>query len=174
MTPLLERNHHFAADYTPLPLAPPSTGLVIVTCMEHRVDPAITLGLQLGDAAVIRNTGGRITGSATGDISYIGYLAEQFFAAQTGGDSLFEVAIIHHTQCGSGFLGDAAFRGQVAEATGLAEAALEAIAVTDPHATVRADVELLRTSPNLSPKIGVSGHVYDIETGRLTTVVDTR
>jgi carbonic anhydrase len=57
---------------------------------------------------------------------------------------------------------------------GLPEAALEASAVADPHATVKADVERLLTSPLLAPKVSVSGHVYDIATGRVTTVVDAR
>ena len=61
MSPLLERNKQFAADYTPTPLGPPATQVVIVTCLDHRVDPAIVLGLGLGDAVVIRNTGGRVT-----------------------------------------------------------------------------------------------------------------
>ena len=61
-----------------------------------------------------------------------------------------------------------------AAATGLAEAALEASAVADPHTTVKADVERLLASPQLSPKVSVSGHVYDIATGHLTTTVDAR
>ena len=79
--------------------------------------------------------------------------------------------MIHHTQCGTGFLADPGFRRQAAEATGLAEAALEASAVADPHTTVKADVERLLTSPLLSPKVSASGHVYNIESGRVTTVL---
>ncbi len=82
--------------------------------------------------------------------------------------------MIHHTQCGTGLLADPGFRHQAAQATGQPEAALEASAVTDPHITVKADVERLLTAPSLSPKISVSGHVYDIATGRLTTTVDAR
>jgi carbonic anhydrase len=78
------------------------------------------------------------------------------------------------TQCGTGFLADPGFRDQAAAATGLSEAILEASAVADPHTTVKADVERLLTSPLLSPKVSVSGHVYDIETGRVTTVLDAR
>jgi hypothetical protein len=79
---------------------------------------------------------------------------------------------VHHTQCGTGFLADPGFRSQAAAATGLAEAALEAAAVADPDVTVRADVARLLASPLLSPKVSVSGHVYDIATGRVTTAVD--
>ncbi|HTZ28361.1 MAG TPA: hypothetical protein VMC83_30470 [Streptosporangiaceae bacterium] len=174
ITPLLERNELFAGDYTPVALRLPTAQLLIVTCLDHRVDPAIFLGLRLGEAPVIRNAGGRVTPAVIGDIAYIGFLAGQLFGGQLADDALFEVAVIHHTQCGTGFLADPGFRHQAAEATGLPEAALEASAVTDPHATVRADVERLLASPLISPKVSASGHVYDIATGRVTTVLDAR
>ena len=174
MTPLIERNERFARTYTPLPLGPAAAQVVIVTCLDHRVDPAITLGLRLGDAPIIRNAGGRVTPAVIDDIAYLAFLAEQLFAGQVAVDRLFEVAVVHHTQCGTGFLADPAFRHQAAEATGLNEAALEASAVADPQVTVKADVERLLTSPLLSPKVSVSGHVYDIATGLVTTTVDAR
>src|SRR5262245_40121337 len=174
MTPLLEHNEQFAAAYTPGPLAEPTAQMVIVTCLDHRVDPAITLGLQLGDAPVIRNAGGRVTQAVIDDLAYLAYLAGQLFGGQDADDRLFEVALVHHTQCGTGLLADPGFRHQAAQVTGLPEAALEASAVADPDITVKADVERLLTSPLLSPKVSVSGHVYDIATGRLTTAVDAR
>ena len=174
MTPLLERNQQFAATYTPGPLAEPTAQLVIVTCLDHRVDPAITLGLRLGDAPVIRNAGGRVTQAVIDDIAYLAYLAGQLFGGQDADGRLFEVAVVHHTQCGTSLLADPGFRHQAAEATGLPEAALEASAVADPDITVKADVERLLTSPLLPPKVSVSGHVYDVATGHLTTTVDAR
>jgi carbonic anhydrase len=175
MTPLIERNERFAASYTPAPLGPPTAQMLIVACLDHRVDPAIVLGLQLGDAPVIRNAGGRVTQAVIDDVAFLAYLAGQLFGGGQGADDrLFEVAVVHHTQCGTSFLADPGFRHRYAEATGLSEAALEASAVTDPDTTVKADVERLRTSPLLSPKVSVSGHVYDIATGLLTTTVDAR
>jgi carbonic anhydrase len=174
MTPLLERNEQFARDYTPVALGLPTAQVIVVTCLDHRVDPAIVLGLRLGDAPVIRNAGGRVTQAVIEDVAYLAFLAEQLFGGQLADDRLFEVAVIHHTQCGTGFLADPGFRRRAAEATGLAEAALEASAVADPHVTVKADVERLLASPLLSPKVSVSGHVYDIATGRVTTTVDAR
>jgi len=174
MSPLLERNEQFAATYTPGPLGPPAAQVVIVTCLDHRVDPAIILGLSLGEAVVIRNTGGRVTQAVIDDVAYLAFLAGQLFSGVVAAEGLFEVAVVHHTQCGTGFLADASFRHQAAEATGLPEAALEAAAVADPHTTVRADVERLLAAPSLSPKVSVSGHVYDIATGRVTTVLDAR
>jgi carbonic anhydrase len=123
---------------------------------------------------VIRNAGGRVTPAVIDDIAFLAFLAGQLFGDQRTDGTLFEVAVIHHTQCGTGFLADPAFRHQAAEATGLNEAALEAAAVADPHITVKADVERLLTSPLLSPTVSVSGHVYDIATGRVTTTVDAR
>ena len=174
MTPLLERNEQFARTYTAAALGIPARQMLIVSCLDHRVDPAIVLGLQLGDAPVIRNAGGRVTQAVTDDIAYLAFLAEQLFAGQGAPDTLFEVAVVHHTQCGTGFLADAGFRHRAAEATGLPEAALAASAVADPHTTVSADVERLLTSPSLPPKVSVSGHVYDIATGHLTTTLDAR
>jgi carbonic anhydrase len=177
MTPLLERNEQFARTYTPTALGIPARRMLIVACLDHRVDPAIVLGLQLGDAPVIRNAGGRVTQAVIDDVAYIGFLASQLFAGQGGqgaDGTLFEVAVIHHTQCGTGFLADPSFRRQAAAATGLPEAILEASAVTDPHLTVGADVQRLLAAPSLPPGISVSGHVYDVATGRLTTTHDAR
>ncbi len=184
MAPLLERNEQFARGYQPLALAPPTARVLIVTCLDHRVDPAITLGLRLGEAPVIRNAGGRVTPAVIDDVAYLAFLAGELSGGELSGgelsggqgarDTLFEVAIVHHTQCGTGLLADAGFRRQAAEATGLAQAELAAAAVADPHATVKADVERLLTSPLLTPKVSVSGHVYDVATGRVTTVIDAR
>ena len=97
MTPLLERNEQLARTYTPIALGPAAAKVVIVSCLDHRTDPAITLGLKLGDAPVIRNAGGRVTQPVIEDIAYLAYLAEQVFASHGPPDKLFEVAVIHHT-----------------------------------------------------------------------------
>ena len=174
MTPLLERNEKFARTYTPAPLGVPAAQVLVVTCLDHRVDPAIVLGLRLGEAPVIRNAGGRVTPAVIDDLAYLAFLAGELFGGQDASDTLFEVAVVHHTQCGTGFLADPAYRHRAAQATGLSGAALEASAVADPHVTVKADVERLLDSPLLSPKVSVSGHVYDVATGRVTTAVDAR
>jgi carbonic anhydrase len=171
ITPLLERNEQFARTYTPAPFALPAAQLLVLTCLDHRVDPAIVLGLRLGDAPVIRNAGGRVTPAVIDDLAYLAFLAGELSGGQ---GTLFEVAVVHHTQCGTGFLADPGYRRRAAEATGLSEAALAASAVADPHVTVRADVERLLAAPMLSPKVSVSGHVYDVATGRVTTTVDAR
>lgn len=172
MIPLLERNEQFARTHTPAALGLPATPVLVVTCLDHRVDPAVVLGLRLGDAPVIRNSGGRVTDAVIDDIAFLAFLAERLRGGRA--DTLFEVAVIHHTQCGTGMLADPGFRHGVAEATGISEAALESTAVTDPHTTVKEDVERLLGSPELSRKVSVSGHVYDVTTGRVTTTLDAR
>ncbi len=82
MAPLLERNEQFAHGYQAIALAPPASQVLIVTCLDHRVDPAITLGLRLADAPVIRNAGGRVTPAVIDDIAYLAFLAGELFGGQ--------------------------------------------------------------------------------------------
>jgi carbonic anhydrase len=167
LRPLLERNRAFAAGgaYAGLAIMPRQQ-VFVVTCLDPRVDPAAFLGIELGDAPVIRNAGGRVTEAVINDIAFISSLVRTMIPD----GPLFEVAVIHHTGCGTGFLADAAFRSAVAARTGLDEAVLAAEAVLDPAATVRADVDRLLSSAAVRPEISVSGHVYDLGTGLVTTV----
>lgn len=170
ISPLLERNLVFAETggwrNMPIPFIPRQRVLVI-TCIDPRVDPAAFLQLELGDALVLRNAGGRVNPAIIKDVAYISYLVET--KAPEG--PWFEVAVIHHTGCGTGFLADDNFRHGFAERTGYDEEALADEAVIDPAETVRSDVERLLSAPQVSPQITVSGHVYDIETGLISTVV---
>lgn len=169
MAPLLENNDWAAHTFAPVPLGVPTARVIVVTCLDHRIDPARILGLEPGDAPVIRNAGGRVTESVVTDIAYLGFLARQVFAVE---GPLFEIAVIHHTQCGTGFLADAGFRDQAAAATGVSAKTLAATKVDDPSVTVKEDVERLLASPLLPRGTTVSGHVYDVDTGRITTVLD--
>lgn len=169
LRPLLERNRTFAATGAHAGLAVmPRQPVFIVTCLDPRTDPAAFLGVELADAPVIRNAGGRVTEEVIDDIAFISYLIKTMIPD----GPLFEVAVIHHTGCATGFLADAGFRSDFAARTGLDEGALAAEAVIDPEATVRADVQRLLSSPQVQPQISVSGHVYDLETGLVTTIVD--
>jgi carbonic anhydrase len=162
----LERNRAFAAaggheGAVVLPIL----RLFVITCLDPRVDPAHILGLGLGDALVVRNVGGRVTPEVIDDIAFIGQLAENLLPD----GPLFEVAVIHHTQCGTGALADDTFRRRYAERIGADEASLREHAILDPAATVRRDVERLRAAEAISPRINVSGHVYDVVTGLVST-----
>ncbi|MGH2891737.1 MAG: carbonic anhydrase [Solirubrobacteraceae bacterium] len=171
ITPLLERNRDYATTdartHTPrLPFLP-HLGLYIITCIDPRTDPAQFLGLRFAEAIVARTIGGRVTPAVIQDLSYIGYLVET--KAPEG--PYFEAAIIHHTQCGSGLLADEAVRHGFAERSGYDEDVLADLPVLDPSATVHTDVDRVLSDPRISPRITVSGHVYDVETGLITTIV---
>jgi carbonic anhydrase len=169
LDPLLERNRAFAATGVHAGLTPmPRLSLFVVTCIDGRVDPARILGLELGDALVLRNAGGRVTREVIEEIAFIGHVGETML----GHDAPhFEVAVLHHTQCGTGFFADDHFRRSFAERVGANEAALAPQAVTEPAATVQADVVRLRRSPLLPGRASVSGHVYEVDTGLIRTVV---
>lgn len=171
IAPLLRRNATYAAATTPAALAPPSLKTVIVSCLDHRLPPELVLRLQVGEAPVIRNAGGRITQAVTEDIAYLAFLSEQLFPDEVG-ESLFEVAVIHHHQCGTAFLADPEFRARASERTGIAEDRLLGALVDDPEHTVREDVARLVASPLIPARVPVSGHVFDLATGRLTTICE--
>src|SRR6516165_9778187 len=97
----LERNRTFAAaDGHEGATVLPNLRLFVITCLDPRVDPAHFLGLGLGDGVVARNVGGRVTREVINDVAYIGQITETMLPD----GPLFEVAVIHHTQCGSGVL----------------------------------------------------------------------
>ena len=164
----LERNRAFAAaGGHEGAVVLPNLRLFVITCLDPRVDPAHFLGLGLSDAIVVRNVGGRVTPEVINDVAFIGQLAENVLPD----GPLFEVAVIHHTQCGTGALADDTFRGRYAERIGVDESSLLDHAVLDPAATVTRDVGLLRSARSISPRVTVSGHVYDVVTGLVQTVV---
>jgi carbonic anhydrase len=84
---------------------------------------------------------------------------------------LLEVAVIHHTQCGAGAFADDTFRHHFAQRIGAEDSALRERAVIDPVSTVTNDVERLRSASAISPRFAVSGHVYDVVTGLVETVL---
>jgi carbonic anhydrase len=166
--PALERNRAFAAaGGHEGAVVFPNLRLFVITCLDPRVDPAHFLGLGLSDAIVVRNVGGRVTQEVINDVAFIGQIAENVLPD----GPLFEVAVIHHTQCGSGALADDSFRRTYAERIGAEESTLREHAILDPEATVKLDVERLRSADAISPRVTVSGHVYDVATGLVRTVM---
>ena len=164
----LERNRAFAAAGGHAgAVVFPNLRLFVITCLDPRVDPAHCLGLGLSDAMVVRNVGGRVTPAVIDDVAFISQIGENVLPD----GPLFEVAVIHHTQCGAAALADDTFRRRYAERIGAEESALRGHAVLDPATTVTRDVERLRSSPSISPRLTVSGHVYDVVTGLLETIL---
>ncbi len=167
----LERNRRFAAaGGHEGAVVFPTLRLFVITCLDPRVDPVHFLGLRLSDAIVLRNVGGRVTPEVINNVAFIGQIAENVLPDSP----LFEVAVIHHNQCGAGALADEGFRRSYAERIGAEESALREHAVLDPAATVAQDVERLRSAPAISSRLTFSGHVYDVLTGLVETVAPAR
>ena len=165
---LLARNKEFAASgaYEGVSIRAKHP-LYVITCLDPRTDPSAFLELELGDAMVVRNAGGRVSPDVLRDLAYICYLSNTLVP----GGPQFEVAVVHHTQCGTHYLADETFRRGFAEIIGGDDAALAAEAVVAPEQTVRFDVELLRSATVLPDTITVSGHVYDVTTGLVSTII---
>jgi carbonic anhydrase len=171
----LERNAQFAAtdakEHVPAIPFIPFNQVYVITCIDPRVEPAAILGVQLGEAIVARNVGGRVTPSVVKDLTWISHLHEN----KTPDADWFEVAIIHHTDCGSGLFADAELRRGYAARGGYDEQTAADMAVLEPAKTVRDDVERLRTAPELTGSIDhirIGGYAYDLKTGLLATIVD--
>jgi carbonic anhydrase len=164
--PLLQRNREYAVGQHRQLSIMPRHGVFVVTCLDPRVDPTGFLGVAPGDAVVVRNAGGRVTPEVLLDLAFIAALAER----QVTDGPLFEIAVIHHTDCGTRLLAVDGFRRAFAARTGTDEAALAEQAVTDPESTVRIDVERVRSSHWLPGRVTVSGHVYDLHSGAVRTV----
>ena len=148
---LLDRNKAFAttdavAENPQIPWLPHQLSYVI-TCIDSRTEPAAILCVDLGDATVQRVVGGRVTPAVLRDVAYISYLTE----TKTPDGPWWELAVIHHTDCGSTLLADPEVRRGFAERGGYVEAELAWLPATDAAATVRADVTTLVTAPQLSP-----------------------
>ncbi len=162
MQTLIDRNHDFASSFNQgdLPLLPRLSTLVL-TCLDARVDPAHLLGLELGDAVVMRNIGGRVTDEVIEHIAILRALAE--FA---GGVAL-EVAIVHHTDCGASRFANPEVRQRLGQAAGTGEVAIERLAITDPQISVAEDLDRLRAAPILPDELVVAGYVYDVTDGHV-------
>ncbi|MDT5068988.1 MAG: carbonic anhydrase [Mycobacterium sp.] len=167
---LLDRNRSFARtnakdDVPAIPFVP-NMQAYIITCIDPRVDPAHVLGLKLGDAIVDRNVGGRVTPAVLLNVGWVHHLHTQL--APTA--DWFEIAVIHHTDCGSGLFANEELRQVFADASGLDETELRRLAVIDPAETAAADVRLLEESKLIGSQVAISGYVYDVDTGIVTRV----
>jgi carbonic anhydrase len=164
---LVRRNAAFAAGgaFAGVPFPPPHI-LRVLGCVDSRVDPVHVLGLDLGDALVMRNIGGRVTPAVLRSWGLLAKLGQSHpeNAAKAGPPHL---AILHHTDCGIKRL--AAFPEQLAEFFEIPVADLDTKAVHDPQAAVRIDVEIARRT--LPSGLVISGLVYDTETGLIEVVV---
>jgi carbonic anhydrase len=140
-----------------LPL-PPAKRVAIVACMDARLNPYGLLGLQEGDAHVIRNAGGVITDDEIRSLA----ISQRLLGTE-------EVMLIHHTDCGMLTFADDDFRRQVQDDTGIKpEWAAETFSDLDED--VRQSIARIKASPFVPKKDNVRGFVYEVETGNLREV----
>ena len=155
---LLENNEKYAAGFTgPLPL-PPAKHVAVLACMDARLDVHDLLGLDEGDAHVIRNAGGVATDDAIRSLA----ISQRLLGTR-------EIVLIHHTDCGMLTFTDDEFKAGIQEETGL-KPAWSAEAFGDVSADVRQSLRRITANPFVPHRDQVRGFVFDVATGHLEEV----
>jgi len=152
-------NKSYAEDFTkggqPIP---PAKKVAVVACMDARIETGRLLGLEEGDAHVIRNAGGVVTDDVIRSLA----ISQRLLGTT-------EIVLIHHTDCGMLTFKDDDVKAQIEEDTGVRPSfALEAF--PDLEDDIRQSVRRIETSPFVPHKDKIRGFVYDVETGRLNEV----
>jgi len=156
---LVENNKDYAANFDKgdLPI-PPAKKVAVVACMDARLVPTRLLGLEEGDAHVIRNAGGLVTDQEIRSLS----ISQTLLGTE-------EIVLIHHTDCGMLSFTDDQFKDQIEESTGQ-RPDWEPGAFADLEEDVRSAIRRIQDSPFVPNKDSIRGFVYEVETGRLREV----
>ncbi|HEX4252430.1 MAG TPA: carbonic anhydrase [Pseudonocardia sp.] len=156
---LLENNAAYASTFDgPLPL-PPSKHVAVVACMDARLNVYAILGLNDGEAHVIRNAGGVVTDDEIRSLA----ISQRLLGTE-------EIILIHHTDCGMLTFTDDAFKASIQEETGI-KPAWSAEAFADLDSDVRQSIARIKASPFVPKTDAVRGFVFDVATGKLNEVV---
>jgi carbonic anhydrase len=156
---LLANNDGYAAAFEEGDLAaPPAKKIAIVACMDARLDPARVLGIEPGDAHVIRNAGGVITDDVIRSLA----ISQHYLGTE-------EIMLLHHTRCGMQSFSDEEFAQAMERETGQ-RPAWAARAFEDLEDDVRDGIRRIREDPFIARRDRVRGFVYDVETGRVGEV----
>ena len=152
---LLRNNEAYAEtfDKGDLPL-PPAKKVAVVACMDARLDVHGLLGLQLGDAHVIRNAGGVVTDDEIRSLA----ISQRLLGTE-------EIVLIHHTDCGMLTFTDDSFRGDLQKDTGI-KPTWSPESFTDLDADVRSSIGRIKAQPVHPERDSVRGFVYDVHTGK--------
>jgi len=161
LTSVVEANQKFAESFDQGDLEiPPARNIAVLTCIDARIDPAKVLGLDIGDAHVIRNAGGRATDDAVRSLLISSWLL-----------GTREFLVIHHTDCGMEKFTDKSMAEIIGERCGQDVSELDFLTFSDLDQSVRDDVDRIRSLGRIPVDATVSGHVYDVRTGTLREVV---
>jgi len=155
----LENNAGYAAAFSKgnLPL-PPAKKVAVVACMDARLDPARVLGLEEGDAHVIRNAGGVVTDDAIRSLT----ISQRLLGTE-------EIILIHHTDCGMLTFTDDTFKRAIQDDTGI-KPPWAAEAFPDLNEDVRQSIARIKASPFIPHTGAIRGFVFDVATGKLNEV----
>ena len=153
-------NEAYAASFNKgdLPM-PPARHVAVLTCMDARLHPARFLGLELGDAHVIRNAGGRASDDAIRSL----VISEQLLGTN-------EVVVIHHTDCGMLTFSNDDLRVKVKQDLHANADNIDFLPFKDLEQSVRDDVATIKSSPLIPDNVEVSGFIYDVHSGKLLPV----
>jgi carbonic anhydrase len=158
-TDVVDANARHAEHYR---LAAPegraAKGLALLTCMDTRIDPLAMLGLQPGDAKILRNAGARVTDDVLRTLVLASYLLD-----------VNRVMVVAHTNCRMAGGSEDDVHKAIAEAGGPDTRSLSFLTTDDQESAVGHDVQRIRSWPYL-PAISVGGFIYDLESGRLRRV----
>src|SRR2546425_4377691 len=156
----LQANEAYAARLQKghLPM-PPAGHVAVLTCMDARLHPSRFLGLELGDAHVIRNAGGRASDDAIRSL----VISEQLLGTNT-------VVVIHHTDCGMLTFSNEDLRTKVKQELGANADDIDFLPFKDLEQSVRDDVATIKASPLIPKDIEVSGFISDVRSGKLSPV----
>jgi carbonic anhydrase len=155
---LLANNERYAGSFhDPLPL-PPSAHLAVVACMDARLDVYRILGLEEGQAHVIRNAGGVVTDDEIRSLT----ISQRLLGTTS-------IILIHHTDCGMLTFTDDQFKASIQQEVGI-KPAWAAEAFPDLDEDVRQSIARIKASPFIPHTDDVRGFVFDVATGRLNEV----
>ena len=155
----LKANEAYASTFQKGDLAmPPAREVAVLTCMDARIDPARALGLEEGDAHVIRNAGGRAADALRSLI-----ISEQLLGTT-------HIVVIHHTDCGMLTFSNEQLRSKLRQDLNADAGNIDFLPFSDLEQSVHDDVSLLRNSPFIPKSIAISGFIYDVKSGKLLTV----
>jgi len=155
----LANNERYAETFDTgnLPM-PPSKKVAVIACMDARVMPSKLLGIEEGEAHVIRNAGGVVTDDEIRSLA----ISQRLLGTE-------EIILVHHTDCGMLTFTDEDFRRSIEEEVGV-RPQWSAEAFDDLEGDVRQSIERIKASPFLPHTDGVRGFVFDVQTGKLSEV----
>jgi len=156
---LLRNNERYAERFEKGDLdAPPGKQVAVVACMDARFHVSKVLGLDEGDAHIIRNAGGVVTDDAIRSLA----ISQRLLGTR-------EIILIHHTGCGMLTFNDDEFRRQIEDDTGIRPSwAAESFADVDEE--MRQNIARVKATPFIPHKESVRGFIYEVETGRLREI----